>query len=53
MLKYVISFAAGFVTAKVVTKPNVERFKKAALKTCVVIKDEFSDKEKENAKEAI
>ena len=45
MLKYVISFVAGFVTAKVVTKPNIDRFKKAALKSCVVVKDEFSDKE--------
>lgn len=42
MLKYALSFAAGFVTAKVVTKTNLNHFKKAALKSYVVIKDEFS-----------
>ncbi len=45
MLRYIISFAVGFVTAKVVTKSNVDHFKKAALKSCVIIKDEFSNKE--------
>ena len=45
MIKIIISFAAGLVVAKFVTKQNVKRFKDAALKSYVTIKDEFSDKE--------
>ena len=51
MLKYVISFASGFVIAKIVTKSNVKQFKDAALKSYVVIKDELTGKK--NQEEAI
>ncbi|MEA2059676.1 MAG: hypothetical protein U9P10_03965 [Thermodesulfobacteriota bacterium] len=44
MLKYALSFAAGCVTAKVVTKSTLNHFKNAALKSYVVIKDKFSNK---------
>ena len=53
MLRYIISFAAGFATAKVVTKSNIDHFKKAALKSYVVVKDEFShQKTAQEAKES-
>lgn len=42
MIKYVLAFAGGFITARVVTQKNVTAFKNAALKSYVVIKDEFS-----------
>ncbi|MEA1968050.1 MAG: hypothetical protein U9N77_07505 [Thermodesulfobacteriota bacterium] len=45
MLRYIVIFAAGFVTGKVVTNKNVEAFKKAGLKSYIVVKDKFSKKE--------
>ena len=50
MLKYVFAFAGGFISAKVITQKNVDAFKNAALKSYVVVKDEFSAKT--NPKEA-
>lgn len=45
MISYVLSFTAGYFTGKAVTKENLESFKKAALKSYVIVKDEFKDGE--------
>lgn len=44
MIRYALAFAAGFCSAKFVTQKNVDAFKQAAIKSYVVIKDEFTGK---------
>ena len=51
MLKYILSFAAGFTMGKIVTKENVSKFKRAALKSYVVVRKEFCESKTEEVKE--
>lgn len=39
---YILSFAAGFVTAKIVTKQSIKTLQTATLKNYIRIKDKFS-----------
>lgn len=48
IIRYALSFTAGYVTGKVVKKENLDSFKKAALKSYVIVKDEIKGAEKDN-----
>ncbi len=45
MLKYTASFIAGFLAGKIITSKNISSFKKAAIKSWIIVKDEITSRE--------
>lgn len=49
MFNYLVSFTSGFIAGKLITSKNAESLKKAAIKTYIIIKDEFKLEKKKEA----